>query len=101
MGKEMENLVMKTLAEFRTIAEYDRQHNGVIESNQFGLWSDGDEAPRCQTCDSRYCGTRCHSTKGTVYVVLFGYRTPEHAKRMEALGAEVRWDQEGFFPPAS
>jgi hypothetical protein len=100
MGKKVENVV-KTLADYRALMDFDAQNNGIVENDQPGLWSDSDEAPRCMTCDSRRCGTRCHSTKGTVYVALFGYRTPEHAKRMEELGAEVRWDDEGFFPPAS
>jgi hypothetical protein len=92
----MEKLVMLT-DNYRKLAAHDSTAKGIIVTTSRGLESMyPDEAPRCCTCDSRNCGLYCHAAVGTVYVVTFGYRAEAHAKEMEALGAEVRWDDKGF-----
>jgi hypothetical protein len=96
MGKEMENVV-NAPDYYKKLSELDSAGKGIIRTNAIGLiCSDPEDAPRCGTCDSRNCGSSCHAAVGTVYIVTFGYRSEEHAKQMEALGAEVRWDDKGF-----
>lgn len=52
-----------------------------------GMGADG----RCMTCDGRYCGTSCEGRPGYVWVVGLGWKSPEAAKALEALGREVYW----------
>jgi hypothetical protein len=54
-----------------------------------GMGEDG----RCMTCDGRYCGSECHGRPGYVWLVGYGWASPQVAKTMEARGRTVYWDQ--------
>lgn len=47
---------------------------------------------RCWTCDSRWCHGECENP-GWVYVVGYGWASPEAASVLEQNGRTVHWDE--------
>lgn len=52
-----------------------------------------DDAPRCPTCDGRYCGYGpCRGATGDVWVNGKGWTSPTEATALESRGRVVQWD---------